>query len=102
MWNDEPPCDECSKPKALYRENLLPWNIWGTCHKYGRQSGFSGIPPLDIRAVFATCEKYDATEEDYEKVLLIEDIMLPRLRKKYEQEAKAQRESEKGNKKWQG
>lgn len=57
--------------------------MWNHLNKRDRQmlATFGGVirPTLTTRAVLDACEVMDATREDYEKVLLIEDTAYPIL-----------------------
>lgn len=68
--------------------------MWVLCNEL-RPQGFAGIPALEMEAVVSLCEVYDATMGDFEKVLLIERTMLPRLRGRQKQEGENARRSDK-------
>jgi len=79
LYDGNPPCDTCQKPKELLIENHLSWKIWAICDRTSRQIGFSSIGPIDVKTAIELCHAYDGYLEDFEKVLMIEDIVFPRL-----------------------
>jgi hypothetical protein len=67
----------------LLPENRLAWSLWRICsdfRKFDRMVGV--IEKLEIPAVLDICRAYDATQEDFEKILLIEQIFYPRQAQK--------------------
>ena len=76
--NEEPPCgnpEECSKP-VWASENLLAWELWLLLNSRDRPISFSGVCKLPTRAVFEICDFYEATDLDFEKILLIDDLLI--------------------------
>jgi len=65
----------------------LSWLIWNTVDEYGRQGG-EGFRPVDVRAVLEVCDLYDATIEDFEKILLIEKKVFPLLAQQYREKVR--------------
>jgi len=74
----EPPCgtEECDKPSDLMPENQMAWMLWILLSNYGRGCG-DGVYPIQIHNVISTCDVYDSTEDDFEKVLYIEELAYP-------------------------
>lgn len=75
-YKGEPPCDECEH-EPLKGYNAMPWQIWVTCHRYGRD-GMNGMLRLD--SVLTLCDRLGASEEDMELVLSIENEVWPRIK----------------------
>lgn len=73
-------------------ENDTSWFLWTLCSNYGRGAG-EGIHPIQINNVCVICELYDATIEDFEKVLWIEEHAYPILVEQYTKKLKEQTES---------
>lgn len=77
-----PPCNtDCQKP-FLMEENEFVWNLWKRASHFDRPMGFGGALPLGTKLMFDICEQHDATMEDYEKMIVIEEVMYPKLVKK--------------------
>lgn len=79
---EEPPCDECGKPELL-ESNQTAWELWALLNFYDRPaSQFSGfVLPIPTQAVIRLCEAYGESLTTFEKILVIEDKVLPNLRK---------------------
>jgi len=60
-------------------DNVLPWKFWNWLHKYGRESSVNGLAPIKIEATLDLCRAKDATWEDFERILLIEEILYKHL-----------------------
>jgi hypothetical protein len=58
---------------------MLPWMLWGWLHRYGRGSSMSGLAPIKIDATLDLCRAKDATWEDFERILLVEETLYPHL-----------------------
>lgn len=56
-------------------ENLLSWHIWNLANARDRQFTQVGAGPIPCTAIIALCELYDATTEDFEKVLKIDYLL---------------------------
>lgn len=57
-------------------ENLLAWRIWNLANSRDRQvTQFGGIGPLSTTSILNLCELYDATLEDFEKILVLERLL---------------------------
>jgi len=48
----------------------------GVLHRYGRGSSMSGLAPIKIDATLDLCRAKDATWEDFERILLVEETLL--------------------------
>ena len=69
-------------------ENRMAWHLWTLLSHHDRPSSMGGIMTIPTLNALHLCEAYNATFNDFEKVLLIEDIMLPRLRERAERDSK--------------
>ncbi len=76
-----PPCDTCDRPD-LDSSNTTAWELWVRLSKLDRPVGFAGFLPLPTLKMAEFCEMYDATLEDLEKMVLIEEILFPTINKK--------------------
>ena len=86
MYKGEPPCEECDKPELL-PENYQAWQLWNLASLHGRPPSFSGIHPISHSELISICETHDVGKEIYDKILIIESVELPLIRKKQEDEA---------------
>lgn len=69
----------------------MAWKVWSICDRFARPvGGFGGIFRIEIKSVIETCRVYGTFLEDFEKVLLIEDIIFPRVRERMEREREQQ------------
>ena len=84
MYDGKPPCGECEKP-TWDVENILAWDLWLMVNKRDRPVSFNGPLPLSTQSVLNLCELYDASIEDFEKILEIDDIIFPKLNAKEEE-----------------
>jgi len=66
------------------------WKIWGICDRHSRPLGFSSVGSIDVRAAIDLCDAYGAFLEDFERVLLIEDIIYPRMQEKMKKDSSKQ------------
>ena len=79
VYDGEPPCDECNKPE-LFISNQLAWQVWQVCSQFERPAGFGGIVPIRALSAARLVEMYGGSLSDFEKVLHIENQMLPYYR----------------------
>ena len=56
-------------------ENFLAWRIWNIANGKDRPLTQVGAGPISSMAMIALCEVYDATIEDFEKVLVLEGLL---------------------------
>lgn len=84
IYDNEPPCDECDKPD-LMSENELAWRLWVILSKQDRPQGFSSLAPIPTISIKNLCSVYyqDGDLILFEKILLIENIIFPRLLSQY-------------------
>lgn len=54
---------------------------WTTLSFHDRRSGWN-IESISTESIFKYCEQYDLSEQDFEKILLIEKIMVTKWREK--------------------
>lgn len=88
-FNDDPPCDDCSKPKYLFSENELAVKLWQICSYHSRPvAGMGGVMPLMISEVKAVCEVYRANLQDFEKILKIEQAVFPMIQERHKESSK--------------
>lgn len=78
-YDEDPPCDDCEMPEP-FLSNQLAWKVWQICSKFERPPSFGGVPPISAIRAAQVLDLYDGTLADFEKVLTIEDEMLPWLR----------------------
>lgn len=78
--DDEPPCDECDKPK-LMRRNYLAWGLWQMLNEFERRHENDGPASIPITTMLDVCHAYGGDERDTEKMQLIERTMLPWIQK---------------------
>jgi hypothetical protein len=55
--------------------NILAWRIWNIANGKDRPLTQVGVGPIPSMAMIALCEVYDATLEDFEKVLTLEGLL---------------------------
>jgi hypothetical protein len=79
VYRGKPPCNECKKPD-WNEENLVAWRIWRELNERDRPVYFMGIGKLPTITILEVCDFYDATDLDFEKIKIIDDIMLPIMR----------------------
>ncbi len=77
----------------------MAWKIWAICDRHGRPPGYGVVTSIEIKAVIDTCRAYDAYLEDFEKVLLVENIIYPKMVEKIKREASEREASEKSKRK---
>lgn len=82
LHHEDPPCEECPKPKDLFVESRLSWTLWCLCSGFSRGLSMSELAPINIDTALKLVEAYDGTVRDFESILLIESIALPILREK--------------------
>jgi hypothetical protein len=76
VYDGNPPCDtECNKPEFA-QGNALAWKVFNIANGRDRIITPAGtLGPLPTPAVLDLCELYGATVEDFEKVLLLDNLM---------------------------
>jgi len=55
--------------------NLLAWRIYTILDGRDRPINLSGAVPIPSTAILHLCEAYDATMEDFEKVLFLDGLL---------------------------
>lgn len=87
MSGEETPCEGCpDKPVALFASNALAWQVWSLLNEFDRPfaSGMAVFPlPMPSEKMLGMAEKLGGTEEDFERVCMIERIMFPFVQKSY-------------------
>ena len=61
----------------LLPENHLAWDLWSICSQHDRPVGEATISSISTGSVLEICREYDATHDDFKKILLIERTILP-------------------------
>lgn len=87
MQNEEPPCDSCDKVE-LMSENKTAWQLW--CLVNSRDRGvipLAGVKSLTTDQVENICKIYDQPLEVYEKILLIEEQIYPKIIQRQKEES---------------
>lgn len=67
-------------------ENKMAWDLWSILHRGDRPPSFSGISSLPVTVIHTLCEKYDVGLDIAEDILLIENVVYPKLVKRAEEE----------------
>jgi hypothetical protein len=70
-------------------ENYLSWKIWTICDRHSRPLGFGVVGSIDVKTVIELCHAYGGYLEDLEKVLVIEEIMFPKMQEQAKKRADA-------------
>ena len=65
------------------------------CDRHSRQIGFGTVGAIDIMTAITLCDAYGLYREDFEYVLMLEEVITPRLR----QQASAKEEKDKNKNK---
>ena len=60
---------------------MTAWQLFTMLNERDRPMGFAGIGPIPTLAALHLCEAYDATMEDFEKIMLLDSLF-----RKYENE----------------
>jgi hypothetical protein len=84
-YSGNPPCgtDICEAPPLeLSYTNRLSWELWLIASNYGRGDG-EGFFPIKASEVLSLCEAYDASLDDFEKILYVEENIRPYLEEKF-------------------
>ena len=55
--------------------NVLAWRIWNITNARDRQITMAGAGPISSLAILAMCELYDASIEDFEKVIKLDNLL---------------------------
>lgn len=55
--------------------NVLAWRIWSLANASDRQITQFGLGPISTMPILSLCELYDATVDDFEKVLTLEGLL---------------------------
>lgn len=97
LTGEEPPCEECAKPTHLMPENETALRLWSMLSGYDRPviAGAQGDIRLPLRNADAInlCNTYNATLEDFEKVMMIEGVAFPLLTKIWDRERSTHQEA---------
>lgn len=74
-------------------ENITAWRLWNIINGRDRPVGFSGALPLPTRAAEDVCNLYEEGMETFEKIMLVENTIFPKLQER----AKEEREKKQKN-----
>lgn len=90
MSGEETPCEDCpDKPVALFASNALAWQIWSLLNEFDRPfaSGMAVFPlPIPSRTMLDQTDGMGGTDEDFERVCMIERAMWPAIQKQYQKD----------------
>jgi hypothetical protein len=70
----------------LWFENQRAWELYNLCSSRARVPVFEGVGPIDSIRAKDLIEDYEGGFEDYEKILLVDNIFLKKAQEKAERE----------------
>lgn len=75
------PCFNCEKPKHLNSKNKEALRLWELCSNLSRKhDGMSGQRmTLTVSEIESLCNAYGKSIDDFEKIILVEQIAYPLL-----------------------
>jgi len=74
-----PPCDSCPRPKYFAHETRKVWDVWKLLSGHDRPSDFGIIKKLPILSILHFCDVEDLSQEDFRRILKLEDYLYPRI-----------------------
>ena len=105
LYNNDPPCETCEnaqkdfdccpcdKPencqtcdKPLMAENRNAWYWWNDLSKRDRPHGMNAMCYLPRLTVLQIADRYGLSDQDVEKILIIDDIIVTARRKQEQRE----------------
>lgn len=60
----------------------MAWELWSIANQFDRPISFGVLGPIPTTSIMNLCEQYDATFQDFEKILKIEKIIWPTINEK--------------------
>jgi hypothetical protein len=75
--------------------NLLAWRLWNISDRRDRPITMVGLGPIPTMPILELCEAYDATLEDFEKILTLDSLLYKGPKKPDQQKKKPFRKRKK-------
>jgi len=76
-----PPCGSCPRPKQFVYENRRIWDAWKILSDHDRLTDFGIAKKIPTLSILHFCEAEDLSQEDFRKILVLEDHLFPRILK---------------------